>query len=204
MDRSEIDEEPDSVHIISVLFSTNIIFFAVYVIAVMFQYKSPPYFYGYENLQINTSLPGDFVDRRYGFFWVLQFIQSLRYLYIILLGSMIILSQGRIKISHWMRILFEAIVVWFLIFDIVYLIVMWIHSINNNSIAYVENPCHDQLNYCTAYANYLPTICPTNSYDPLFDNKNLNINQTCRIDFYFNIVWFLVDLIGVWGVGTFL
>lgn len=179
------------INFVSGLNGIQFVFYTFYVSAILLQYGSPPFFYGFYDYQITTNPPGTFVDRRYSFFWVMSFLQITR----LLLFSFFQLCATKTTYRRWIFEIHRFLNIFYIIFDVIYLLIMYLgYGFNCNSGILPENPCNSQY-YCKFYANVQPTVCKATEYDASFDISNLNTNLVFIMERVTTIAFLIMDVL---------
>lgn len=130
--------------------------------------------------------PGPLIDDRYGFYWSLTTIDCFRI--VVFLLYLFILKN---LISTWRKNLYRAVVVFWLIFDVVLLISLWITSLTCNNSLTPSNPCNSP-QYCSVYGASYPERCGPGPYTGSVDA--LQPNPVFFAWFWFVVAFSLFDL----------
>jgi hypothetical protein len=191
---TDFEDINSSINVITVSNGVNFLLLSFYINFILYNYRF--IYYGYENIEVNGTAV--FVDRRYSFFWVLILIGMIRIVLYILyqwLADIIRYSWGIYELHKIMNI-------FFIIFDIIYILVLLFFGWTCNSSLIPENPCNDPINYCAAYGNVLTTLCKTGSYSA-FSSNMLLPNITFTADFWFYVVFLILDIFQLWNANSY-
>jgi len=189
----EFEDIENSVDVITFFTFAHFAIWAVYIYLVVYGYG---FFYGYENIERVPNAV--FVDRRFGLFFILLFIQIFR----IVLYVMYQWSADLIRYSKWIHNAHRGLNSFYFVFDIIYLVVLGVYGLLCNSNALPDNPCNDPIGYCKAYGLSHPTECRTEDYTGLSPSL-LQENLSFRLDIFFTIGFFLFDIVQYFNQKAF-
>lgn len=167
----------------SVIYSIGI---SIYVAFVHLAYTNS--YYGYMNPQ---AAPGTavFVDRRISYYWVLSVIFLGRLVLVILA----MLAADYTKYSGWLFSLYNRLAVFYIIFDIVYILSLLFFGGNCNSTLFPSNPCNNG-RICSVYGNSLPSLCRNDSFTNAPANT-LSPNVTFTADTIIIVFFLVLDIL---------
>lgn len=188
-DFSDVQSSKD---VISVVGGIQYLIYSFYIVFVLYQYD---FYYGYENIQLLPNAV--FVDMRYSFYWVFLFIQLFRIVTFFFYHWLTDLT----RYSYWIYSFHKGLNAFYIIFDIVYLVVILISGLGCNASWWPDNVCNDP-NYCKALGYLHPTLCRTEDNNVINPNQ-LQVRLSFSLDFWFTFAFLMFDLLQMANAKSF-